>query len=168
MYFYIEQQTVLNSEKQVSFVCLPATLWGLDLDTPGPGQGESGFLKTNRWCRWFCLQRGSSVGPCSHSSGCRCNLHTPTGQRLRHAWRRDDQQLKSHSHSSSTSQPRRRAALPTWRWCFQWGWLQRWGTVCLSWWILGPENQNQQRSSPGEFLQLLQGPVWLFSALAVF
>ena len=53
---------------------------------------------------------------------------------------------------------------PTWRWYSLWGWLQRWGTVCPSWWILGPENQSKQRSSPVQFPRLLRGPFCLFSA----
>lgn len=70
-----------------------------------------------RWYHWFCPQRGSSLGPCSHSSGCRCNLHTQKGQRLRHAWKRDNQQQHLNtvkitqfcmSQSSSVSQSKKR------------------------------------------------------------
>ena len=46
---------------------------------------------TNMLYHWFCLQTDSSPGPCSHSSGCRCNLHKQRGQRLRRAWRREKQ-----------------------------------------------------------------------------
>lgn len=46
------------------------------------------------WCHWFCLQRGNNPGPCSRSSGCRCNSHTQTGQHLRRAWKRENHQVQ--------------------------------------------------------------------------
>lgn len=57
---------------------------------------------------------------------------------------------------------------PTWHLCSQSGWLQRWGIVFLFSWILAPENQNKQRSSPVEIQQLLQGPFLWSSVLGVF
>lgn len=83
----VEQLTVYRHQNGKYNLCLPATLWGPDLGTPGPVRGESGSLRSNMWYHWFCLQRGSSLGPCSHSSGCRCNLHTQKDQLLRHAWK---------------------------------------------------------------------------------
>lgn len=155
---------------------LPARPSELDLGKPGLEWGEGASQRTHKWYHWFCLQTGSSPDPCSHSSGCKCNLHIRKGQRLRHTWNRTfsaSLKLTVHYHDSEQFINWSKIIIIlggflTWHWYFQLDWLQRWGTVSLSWCTLGLESPSRQRSSPEESQELLQGPFWRSSGPGVF